>query len=33
MIDKETIQSAKAVDMNLIFREFKWGMDRYGKIM
>lgn len=32
MIDKETIQSAKAVDMNLIFREFKWGMDRYGKI-
>ncbi len=32
MIDKETIMAAKAVDMNIIFHEFKWDKDRYGKI-
>lgn len=32
MIDEATIQSAKAVDMNIIFHEFKWDKDRYGKI-
>lgn len=32
MIDKETIQAAKAVDMNIIFHEFKWAKDRYGNI-
>lgn len=32
MIDEATIQSVKAVDMNIIFHEFKWDKDRYGKI-
>lgn len=32
MIDEATIQSAKAVDMNIIFHEFKWDKDRYSKI-
>lgn len=32
MMDEATIQSAKAVDMNIIFHEFKWDKDRYGKI-
>ena len=32
MIDEATIQAAKAVDMNIIFHEFKWDKDRYSKI-
>lgn len=32
MINEATIQSAKAVDMNIIFHEFKWDKDRYNRI-
>ncbi len=32
MIDEATIQSAKAVDMNIIFHEFNWDKDRYSRI-
>lgn len=32
MIDRETIKAAKAVDMNIIFEEFNWEKDKYGKI-
>lgn len=32
MIDKETIKDSKAVDMNIIFDEFNWEKDRYGRI-
>ena len=26
MIDRETIKAVKAVDMNIIFDEFNWGI-------
>ena len=32
MIDRETIKAAKAVDINIIFEEFNWEKDRYGRI-
>lgn len=32
MIDRETIKAVKAVDMNIIFEEFNWEKDKYGKI-
>lgn len=32
MIDRDTIQSAKAVDMNLILDEFDWEKNKYGQI-
>lgn len=32
MIDRETIKAVKAVDMNIIFDEFNWEKDKYGKI-
>lgn len=32
MIDRETIQSAKDVDLNMILDEFGWEKNRYGQI-
>ena len=32
MIDRETIQSAKDVDLNIILDEFQWEKDSYGRI-
>ena len=32
MIDRETIKAVKAVDMNIIFDEFNWEKDRYGRV-
>ena len=32
MIDRETIKAVKAVDMNIIFEEFNWEKDRYGRV-
>ena len=32
MVDKEVIQSAKAVDMNIILDEFEWEKNQYGQI-
>ena len=32
MIDRETIQSAKDVDINIILDEFGWEKNKYGQI-
>lgn len=32
MMDEATIQSAKAVDINIILNEFEWEKNRYGQI-
>ena len=32
MLDRETIESAKQVDANIILQEFNWQMDTYGRI-